>query len=188
MEGERRSGPPDRREDIWERLDEIDAGYKKRADQNRKLIEKFARWTAIILAVLAVAQLGLGALSVKLLVQGGHQQDKISSQQGAIARAVQAIQRQRAEAIWDGCRTQNYHHDLTIRRLDLLVQGIKNPARKLRAENNTAATVSLIDALAPAQDCKLLLAERLHLKGELLDRLTKQLAAKLGPSRPPGRH
>jgi tetrahydromethanopterin S-methyltransferase subunit G len=193
VEDERRGDAADRRQ-MRKRLDEIEEGYKKRADSNRKLIEKFGHRTGIMLAMLAVIQLGLGVLSISLVVQNGHQQDRIggqqrltSRQQQTIAGAVRAIQQQRAEATWDSCRTQNYHHDLTVRRLRDLVSAIKNPSRRLRAENNTAGTVSLIDALTPVQNCKLLLAERLHVKGKALDRLTHRLEAELGPMTPPKR-
>lgn len=175
---ERRTGGDRRAVSVDDRLDEIERGYKLRYQQNRALIQKLTRWTFRILAVLVVVQLAFGVVSVKLLVSNSKQNDDI-------AAAVEAIQGQRAESVWDACRSQNYRHDNTVARLHAVVDKIKNPERRARAERNTAATTSLIDALTPPQDCVTALALRLHLSGLPLRRLAAKLVREIGPQRPP---
>lgn len=63
------------------------------------------------------------------------------------------IQHSREEAVRRTCDEQNTRHDATIKKLDDIIAGLPEGARKTRAEQNRAGTVLLINALAPKRDC-----------------------------------
>lgn len=170
---------------LRERLDEIEEGYTQRANENAAAISSLRRGTFWVLAVLVVIQLGVGVVTVVNTTQNDSQNDDIARTVAQNAATVRAIQQQRAEAVWDGCRSSNYRHENTIGRINAAVDKIKDPAEKARAVQQTATTVGIIDALTPAQDCKAALAIRLHLQGKALDRLTARLTKQIGPAEPP---
>lgn len=76
---------------------------------------------------------------------------------------VAAIQQSRISLTGDNCRAQNHRHDKTIRRLNLLVQHIKDPAERARAEAGISGTIGLIDALVPKVDCAKLIRQRVSI-------------------------
>jgi hypothetical protein len=76
-----------------------------------------------------------------------------------LASAPGEIQRERAEAIRVNCQEQNVRHDLTIRKLDELIDRLPPGRRKRRAVSNRDGTVALIEALAPKRDCERLVRE-----------------------------
>lgn len=97
MSTERRD---DSNADIRERLAEIDAGYKERADRNAKAIAKFAHrtfWTLVAVMVILVA---LGVVQVFVL--------KANSDR------VDDIQASRVEATRDRCASDD-HQNAAIR-------------------------------------------------------------------------
>lgn len=63
------------------------------------------------------------------------------------------IEQERTDSIIRNCRDTNHRHDNAIGKLDALVQAIKNPQQRRRAERGIGGTVALIDALVPKQDC-----------------------------------
>lgn len=154
--------------DLRARFDEIESGYLARADRNEKRIAFLTKWTFIILAVVAAAQLALGSLSVYLVVQNGFRQ-------GDIKHTVAAIQQQRLEATWGMCRSQNARHAETVRRLQWLIRGIKDPAQRVRARADMAGTLSLIDALAPYQSCAGVIHDRFGYSGARLRSVVRRL-------------
>jgi hypothetical protein len=74
--------------------------------------------------------------------------------------AIALVQNQRAIALRDSCQGQNARHDRTIKRLDDVIKETKNPEDRARSIRNRDATVSLIEALQPRQDCEKLIRER----------------------------
>jgi hypothetical protein len=70
------------------------------------------------------------------------------------ARNAQRIQDQRKVSTHDGCVDQNHRHDATISRIRVLVRRAHKPA------SAAAPSITLIDALAPRQDCDRLVRER----------------------------
>lgn len=73
---------------------------------------------------------------------------------------VAAIQDSRVALTRDTCEQQNSRHDNTIKRLNKLVNEIHDPRQRRRAQANIAGTISLIDALAPHQNCTALIHSR----------------------------
>jgi hypothetical protein len=73
--------------------------------------------------------------------------------------AVDKIQGERARNVQDNCEQVNQRHDNTIVALDgVLDQARKTagPAQRKQIQQSRAATVLLIDALAPKRDCNAL--------------------------------
>lgn len=72
-------------------------------------------------------------------------------------QAVKDVQAQRVESILTSCNQQNARHDHTIRQLDLVLakaERVATPARRLQLRQSRAATVLLINQLAPKLDCQ----------------------------------
>jgi hypothetical protein len=70
---------------------------------------------------------------------------------------IAAIQQERVTNIRDACEQQNLRHDETIATLDkLLARRLEGASDETRAqaEQSRAATVLLIEALAPKRDCE----------------------------------
>jgi hypothetical protein len=65
-----------------------------------------------------------------------------------------AIQSSREDVIRRSCVEQNARHDQTIRKLDEIVRGVSEPARRARAERNKDGTIALIEAAIPKRDCE----------------------------------
>lgn len=129
-----------------ERLEEIEAGYIQRAEENRKLIlelgaayHRFAKVTTIILLLLTVVMIPTAVASVVVLGQNSDQ--------------TRDIQRQRYDFVLSSCQDQNRTHDATISKLDAVVADIKDPVERAKAEANRAGTLAIIEALVPKQDC-----------------------------------
>lgn len=70
---------------------------------------------------------------------------------------VQDIQSQRVEAIRNNCRDQNTRHLNTLHELDVLDARLP-PSRRAEARAGRPGVVLLINALAPYQDCKKVVA------------------------------
>jgi hypothetical protein len=66
------------------------------------------------------------------------------------------IQAQRKDSILSSCRDQNGRHDNTIRKLDkgLAAATKAHPERAVQARESRSFTVTLIEALAPKQNCE----------------------------------
>lgn len=179
-------GAEERRIDeaLRERLDEIETGYRARADRNEARIDHLTKWTFIILGILVAAQFALGGTSVYLVTQNSLRQKDINDAQLDIKRTVAGIQQQRIESIWDSCQGQNDRHDTTVARLNDLVDNIRDPVQKARANRSTAGTISLIDALAPHQNCTNVIKLRFGFHGKRLKRVVHRLTRDLGPPAP----
>lgn len=132
---------PDRREnaELRGRLQAIQTGY-----------EKWTKYTVRLLTILFLIQLGLGALSVYLV---GQNQDRAKE----TTRLLRQVQASRVNATLTTCREQNDRHDNTIDALNAAVVKLKptlSAEDRANLKQSIAANVSLIDALAPKQDCK----------------------------------
>lgn len=73
-----------------------------------------------------------------------------------LAEVVDSIQVNREEIVRENCEDQNARHDSSIAALDeVLSRAVKeNPERREQIEQSRTATVLLIDALVPVQDCE----------------------------------
>lgn len=114
--------------DARARLVAIEAGYNR-----------FSRQVKRILALLAVAQLGLGILSVYLVGQN-------NSRAKETRALVDRIQLERARNVRDACVSQNAKNRDTKAELRRL-----NPDAPPKQQE---ATDLVIDKLAPVQDCE----------------------------------
>jgi hypothetical protein len=145
--------PEEQRSDqaLRTRLDQIEAGYLKRADENRDLILHSSRRTSWILGLLVVVQLGLGGLSIALLEQNGQRVDDIQQSRVDITYA-------QCVAINDRNRNTVAEYD---RRFELARKsGLVSGQQLQRAKQSRDFTVGLVDRLVPVQDCDRQLVER----------------------------
>lgn len=145
---------PDRRSDPYlrGRLDAIQRGY-----------ERWVAYTLRLLAVLVCIQLGLGALSLYLV---GQNQDRSSETR----RLLRQVQESREQSVLTTCSQQNARHDKTIAALNAFVDQYKKAhpglsAKDLREiQQSIQGNVSLINALAPTQDCQKVVDRLVRLK------------------------
>lgn len=128
------------------RLDEIEADYQRRVEENRKLIleigaayHRFSRITIVILLVLVLVGIGTSIATFQLRDEN--------------SQRITDIQNQRVEFVRYACEDQNARHDATLQKLDHVVAAIKDPVQRARAETSKAGSVALIEALVPKQDC-----------------------------------
>lgn len=77
-----------------------------------------------------------------------------------VASQQDAVEQQRVNITYQACAEQNTRHDRTVKQLDALVARIPDSTRRRRAERSVSGTVTLIDALAPRQDCLKLVRRR----------------------------
>lgn len=101
---------------------------------------------ASMVAIAGVPLTGFGGLI-------GANQDRAEE----VRTLVKRVQIQRAASIRRNCEDVNARHDSTIRELDRIVTALP-ASRRARARQRRAATVALIDALAPHRDCDALVA------------------------------
>lgn len=83
--------------------------------------------------------------------------------------SVHGISKNRKETFYNNCKTQNERHDATIAELHQLVQKISSlksttPIKKTQLQGSVVFTTLLVDALAPKQNCKIVVP--LQLKGK----------------------
>jgi len=122
-----------------QRLEAIQVGY-----------ERFSRRVRIILAVLAVAQIGLGLLSIHLLNQNGDRAQENSS-------LIEQVQAERAYAARVQCTDVNSRNRSAQTELRHLVPP-GTPAKRVKPSQ------VLIDKILPLRDCDKFVA---HLVGHL---------------------
>ena len=137
-------------ESLRQRLDEIEKGYKQRADQNHELIRHLTSRTFVILAVM-VAIFFAGTASVTIL-----QVRKIDKAEQATSLA-NAIQQQRRDATLGSCLDTNMRNVNAVDQLraasELAKRGA-SPARSKLIDQSLASSILIIDALVPHQNCK----------------------------------
>lgn len=81
---------------------------------------------------------------------------------GAVA-AVATVQQNRLDLIRSSCHAQNVRNRNTIRALNFEIARLPHRHERERARRNERYTISLIDTLAPRQDCGALVARaRIH--------------------------
>lgn len=147
--------------------DRIDEIKEEVVTEQRAISNHLIRVTSIILGVLVVVQLGLGIWSLVLTNRQGDQNDRVRKQSEQIAAQskqiadqnkqlailVQGIQDSREEE----CRQQNERHDGSIDALrkgsNEDIRNAPNAAAKKEVRRRRDVTISLLDALAPHQDC-----------------------------------
>jgi uncharacterized protein HemX len=122
--------PEERRlnQEARRRLDLIQIGY-----------ERFSRRVRVILAVLAVAQIGLGLLSIHLLSQNGDRARENS-------QLIEQVQAERAYAVRVQCNDVNRRNRSAQDELRHLVPA-GTPARRVKPSQ------ILIDKILPLRDC-----------------------------------
>ena len=126
---------------------------RARLDHIAEQYARFAYRTRIILATLAVAQLGLGLLSVYLL---GENSDR-SEENAAL---IERIQHERDYAVRFNCSDVNRRNGATKNELERLSAAAPGRESRRQTERRIEATKLLIDRLLPVRDC-----------GKLADRL-----------------
>lgn len=105
--------------------------WQEAAKSNRELIERYARQTRIILALLFVCMLPLGVVSVVLIKQEA---------------------RQRANAIRTSCHEANDRH--ATAKIGLEALAAKTPAQPGQSEKQREVVVDeFVNALAPMYNC-----------------------------------
>lgn len=145
---------PERRSDPYlrGRLDAIQRGY-----------ERWVAYTLRLLAILVLIQLGLGALSVYLV---GQNQDRSAETR----RLLRQVQESREQSVTTTCSAQNRRHDKTINALNAFVKQFKKthpqltPKERAEVDQGINGNVSLINALAPKQNCASLVEELVKLR------------------------
>lgn len=119
------------------RIDEIAAQY-----------EDFSTRVKRILVVLAVAQIGLGVLSVYLLDQNGDRAEENRA-------LIEQVQRERAYSVKFNCNDVNKRNVASKAQLEAFTGPSKEATlgeREMR-DQRLAATALLIDRLLPRRDC-----------------------------------
>lgn len=103
----------------------------------------------VFLALNIAAAISMAVLVILFL----HLTHKVSNQSTE-------IQHQRIESITRSCRDQNARHDRTILALRVIVHRleIQQPAKKAQLENALKQNELLINALAPRQNCLVVVA------------------------------
>lgn len=135
---------PDRRKHGYKDLEDKLDNHAARLD---KRLETFIRQALIAFAI-------IGITSVGSLVGFGI----LLSKQGQTASEIQA---QRRESIFRSCYEQNLRHDNTITQLQIIsdVNVKRHPERATEIKESVRPTITLIDALAPKQNCVKLVKE-----------------------------
>lgn len=130
-------------------------GYRelenKLNEHAREIEQKFHKWFIRGLVAFGIMSLGviLGLVGYGLLL----------NKQGDL---LAQFKETRKEFVRDSCLAQNKRHDNTIAKLNTLsaksIKQRKTATGRKRAEDGRVATIGLIDALAPKQNCKKLAA------------------------------
>lgn len=127
----------------------------------------------VVLAVAVLVAVGLAAWGLSNATSASGSAHRAASSARTVAAEARAIAHQasafgveladtRNQTILRDCRQQNHRHRATVRRLDGLLKPYAQHAhtaaqhRQLRASHRS--TVLLIDALAPLQNCRKVLA------------------------------
>lgn len=151
----------ERRQDqtVRQRLDEIEEGYKQRAEDNAKAISDLATRTFVILAVMVAIFLATAAAFTVLQVRKVDKADQATFKAEQASQLARAIQEQRRDSTLITCEDSNdRNHDATDQ-LDAIIAHIKDPERRARAQANRDTTVLLINALVPLRNCKKVVAQ-----------------------------
>lgn len=132
--------PPGQPERRGNHRRDVDKENQERLARIEAAVAAWTRRTSMILVLLFVATLGVGVISIYLLVENGNRTDD--------------IQNERVATTLHACLDQNIRHDITIDRLNHIISQIKDPKQRARAEASEGSTIALIDALAPHRDCR----------------------------------
>ncbi len=141
---------------VRERLDQIEEGYRERADANAHGIHRLSIATMVILGALAAALITLGIISINLSSKLGTQTTNARTLAKQAKDLAQEIQNQRKALILKTCQDQNRRHNHTIKELKVLVAKMPLPpgVTRQQEESNLKGTILIISALAPHQNCK----------------------------------
>lgn len=147
---------PDRRDDVWsrERITQV----LQSSIEDRRHLNEHLKWVERAVAVFGVVLVASVALITG--VPGVS-----SGLIGANKDRVEEIQAERTSNILRLCQDQNKRHDDTVTNLDSLlalakVKYANNPAKLEQIRESRASTISLIDALAPKNDCAAILRQQ----------------------------
>lgn len=125
------------------RLEEIHASYRR-----------YTRKTNTILLILALAQIGLGTLSVYLVGQNNKRSSEHVRVSEANRRTVAQIQAERERNSRNACESLNARNRNTKREIRRLVRDAPpRPGNRAEQRRNLAGTFLIIDRLAPVQNC-----------------------------------
>jgi hypothetical protein len=124
-------------------------GIQQKVDDIQKGYVVWARVTYGILALVAVI-VAFGAVAAVVSIHANHDR-------------IEDIQASRIDVALTTCRDQNERSKNTTKQLDaILTKRIKTatPTEAARLKMSRAFTILLIDALAPRQNCKKVIAQR----------------------------
>lgn len=141
-----RRNPPDRRKEDYATLDQkIDERFNALTDRLARFISK-ALWGFAILGIAcAIGLFGFGLVLHREALNADN------------------IQKQRKATIMRSCREQNVAHDKTYNKLIFLAKQDEDQrtteAAKQEVRRRRDVTLGLIDALAPRQNCVMLVTQ-----------------------------
>lgn len=129
----------------------------------QKIEDRIRRLTPIVyLGVIVIAVVA----GVVLFVAWDKQQTRIAAAARTANAAVAKVQQERVDSVRRNCDSQNDRHKAAVIALhDLLKKaGVKPPKQKAAA----APVLSLINALAPKQNCDAAVKKAVHTKSPVL--------------------